>query len=118
MKTEDELPIIRLWYEFLLWLLPKVGKFPRDMRHSLGEKIEGQSLHILELLIRAKFRKDREGLLDETNTELQILRFELRLAHDLKALPPKAYGQAWDYLLDIGRQVGNWQNSIRRKQGP
>jgi len=27
---DEELPIIRSHYDFLVWLIPKIGKFPRS----------------------------------------------------------------------------------------
>ena len=36
----DELPIIRAYYDFTLWLMPKMSKFPREHRFTLGQRIE------------------------------------------------------------------------------
>ena len=33
MQTDQELPVIRAWYEFTIWLIPKIQKFPRDLRY-------------------------------------------------------------------------------------
>ena len=30
MPRDEELPIIRAFYDFVLWLNPKIAKFPRD----------------------------------------------------------------------------------------
>ena len=46
-----ELPIIRAWYQFLVWMLPKIHKFPRDQRFTLGNRIEDRILEVMELLI-------------------------------------------------------------------
>lgn len=35
-RDDEELPVIRAMYELILWLVPKVGKFPRDLRFTLG----------------------------------------------------------------------------------
>lgn len=114
MRTDDELPVIRACHEFVVWLLPKIGKFPRDLRFTLGETIERQTLLVLELLIRARYRRDRNLILDDANIELEILRYLLRTAHDLKALPTKAYGDAAVRLIDIGQQIGGWRKSAPR----
>ncbi len=116
MKKDDELPIIRAWYEFTIWLLPKIQKFPRDMRFVLGEKIEQNVLSVLEKLIEAKYKRQRSELLDAVNIELEKLRFLLRIAHDLKALPTKAYGMASNSLMEIGSQVGGWKKASQSKE--
>ena len=118
MKTDEELPIIRLWYEFTIWLLPKIQKFPRDLRFVLGERIEQTVLKVLEKLIEAKFTRDRIEILDQLNVELEKLRFLLRISHDLKALPTKAYGMASNSLMEIGSQVGGWKKASQSKGKP
>ena len=47
-KQGAELPVIQACYDFTVWLLPKIGKLPRDLRYTLGEKIERLTLCILE----------------------------------------------------------------------
>jgi len=94
-------------------VLPKIAKFPRDHRFVLGERIERQLYGILENLIRAKYTRQRKALLEQINTDLEILRFQLRLAKDLKVLPVKSYGLSAQKLVEIGRQVGGWQRQSR-----
>ena len=115
MPADRELPIIRAWYEFTVWLVPKIGKFPRDLRFTLGERVERKLFEILELLIRARYTRDRTSLLETANVELDILLYLLRAAHELKALPPKAYGDASVKLLEIGTQLGGWKKSSQSK---
>lgn len=109
MKPQDDLPIIRAWYEFLVWMIPKIGKFPREHRFTLGDRLEQRILTVLELLIRARYAKQRLELLHEANTELDVILYLLRAAHDLKVLPTKAYGDASGKLLEIGKQLGGWK---------
>jgi hypothetical protein len=52
MPPSDELPIIRALYEFLVWMIPNIEKFPRDLRFTLGERLEQRILGVLETLIR------------------------------------------------------------------
>ncbi len=113
-----ELPVIQACYDFTVWLLPKLGKLPRDMRFTLGEKIERLTLCVLEGLIRARYAPQRGPILDDVNVDLEVLRYLIRVAHDLKALPTKAYGDAAKQLMDIGVQVGGWRKATDRKGTP
>ena len=90
MPREEELPILRAFYDFAVWLIPKIAKFPRDHRFVLGERIERQLYAVLENLIRAKYTRLRRAILEQVNLELEILRFQLRLAKDLRCLPLKS----------------------------
>ena len=56
-----------------------MGKFPREHRPSLGQRIDLLFLEILEKLIRAKFTGQRRELLESVNVNLQVLRFQVRL---------------------------------------
>jgi hypothetical protein len=47
-------------------------------------------------------------------TKLEVLRFRVRLARDLKALPTTSHGHAAQLLEAVGAQVGGWLKSQRR----
>jgi hypothetical protein len=49
-------------------------------------------------------------ILTEVNAELEVLRFQIRLAKDLKALPVNSQGHAAGL---IGAQVGGWIKSLK-----
>jgi len=46
---------------------------------------------LLETLIQAKYSRARRALRQEANLKLEILRFQFRLAKDLKCLKPRSY---------------------------
>ncbi|MBS0202905.1 MAG: diversity-generating retroelement protein Avd [Planctomycetes bacterium] len=117
MQKPDELPIIRAWYEFLIWIVPKIEKFPRNLRFTLGERLEQRILAVLETLIRARYSRNRLNLLEAANTELDVILYLLRAAHDLKALPTRAYGMTSEKLLEIGVQLGGWKRASQPRCG-
>ena len=88
----QELKVIQDFYDFTLWLVQHTEKFPRHHRYGLGMAMENRLQRIPELLLRAKFSRDKTGFLNDANMELEVLRFQVRLAKDLKALPFKSHG--------------------------
>ena len=110
-----ELQVIADFYDFMLWLIRHVAKFPRHHRYSLGISMESRLQSILSLLLRAKYSKDKSPHLAEANIELEVLRFQVRLAKDLEALPAKSHGHAAKVMNDIGRQIGGWLASKTRR---
>ena len=50
-------------YQFLLWLLPTVEKFPKSHKFTLGDRIETIALNVLEALIEATYTRDRADAL-------------------------------------------------------
>lgn len=46
-------------HELLLWMLPQLDNFPRNRRFTLGERLEGTLLQVLELLVQAAYSRDK-----------------------------------------------------------
>ena len=107
----QELKIIQDFYDFMLWMIRHIEKYPRHHRYSLGYAMENRMQKILELLLKAKYRKEKKALLDDVNIELELLRFQLRLSKDLEVLAVKSYGFGSKNLLEIGSQAGGWSKS-------
>jgi len=107
-KATPELTVITKTYDFILWSCHHTGKFPRNHRFVLGERIERSLYDLLETLIRAKYTKERRELLEYANLVLEILRFQVRLAKDLQCLKVDSYGFAAKAIDEIGRLVGGW----------
>src|SRR6185503_17417666 len=81
--ADSELPLLLKTYDLVGWSCQHTSKFPRSHRFVLGERIERRLYDLLETLIQAKYRRDRQGLLHQANLTLEVLRFQMRLAHDL-----------------------------------
>src|SRR5262245_13510499 len=111
MKKSEELTVITKTYDLILWPCNHTSKFPRNHRFVLGERIERNLYALLETLIRAKYAKNRQRLLEDANLTLEILRFQMRLAKDLQCLKVNSYGFAARAIDEIGRLVGGWLRS-------
>ena len=59
-----ELKIIQDFYDFMLWMIKHIEKYPRHHRYSLGYAMENRMQKILELFLRAKYRKEKRAMLD------------------------------------------------------
>ncbi|MGD0094455.1 MAG: diversity-generating retroelement protein Avd [Planctomycetota bacterium] len=110
----EELKVISDFYDFMLWLIHHTEQFPRHHRYSLGLAMENRLQVILALLLRAKYSADKTGYLKDVNIELEVLRFQVRLAKDLKVLPLKSQEHGVKLLTGIGAQIGGWLKSKGR----
>ncbi len=99
---------IEAHYQFLLWLGPALESFPKDKKFTLGDRIMGHALDVLEALIEATYTRDRIVHLRRANLGIEKLRFLFRLAADLKVLDRKKYEFAARTLDEIGRSIGAW----------
>ncbi|MEW6742692.1 MAG: diversity-generating retroelement protein Avd [Planctomycetota bacterium] len=103
-----ELKVLSDFYDFMLWLIRHTEKFPRHHRYSLGLSMENRLQSVLALLLQAKYSRAKKELLARANLELEVLRFQLRLAKDLRVLALTSHGFAAKTLQSIGAQVGGW----------
>jgi hypothetical protein len=101
-------------YDLTLWIVQKVEKFPKSYRFSVGQRLIDAALDLLLLLVEAAYRRDKRETLRTAGLRTNALRFLLRLANDLKLLPPSSYGFATEQLDEVGRMVGGWERSIAR----
>jgi hypothetical protein len=114
-QAPAELTVIDAAYQLVVWGSERVAKFPRGHRFTVGQRLEGLMSRVLDKLLRAKYSRDRVALLREANMDLEVLRFQFRLAKDLKCLSLASYGHAARAVNDVGRMVGGW---LKHAAGP
>jgi len=106
--------IIAKAYDYLIYLIPQVAKFPRSERYLLGERIEETGFDILELLLEACYAREKLVLLQKANIKLEQSRFYIRLSKDLKLINLHRYEVISKMVNEIGVQLGGW---IRQQRG-
>ena len=107
----QELVVITKAYDLVLWSCHHTSHFPRNHRFVLGERVERNLYDLLEALIKARYTRERQGLLGQANLTLEVLRFQMRLPKYLQCLKVKSYGHAAKIIDEIGRLVGGWLKS-------
>ena len=104
-------PVLEKMYQFVLWLIPTVEKFPRTQKFLLGDRLQTSALDVLEGLIDAAYTRNRGAILQRVNLGLEKLRYLFRLAQDLRYLDMRRYEFAARALEEIGRMVGGWMKA-------
>ncbi|MBK8576619.1 MAG: four helix bundle protein [Elusimicrobia bacterium] len=102
-------PIVEKMYEVNRWLLQKVGKFPRDQRFLLGERLMQKSLDIQECLVAAALKgrsEEKSRLLADISLALEQVRYLLRLARDSRCLSQDSWFFCVKNLAEIGKMLG------------
>jgi hypothetical protein len=106
-------PALEKAYQFVLWLIPTVEKFPRGQRFLLGDRLQTSALDMLEGLIEATYSREAAAILARVNLRLEKMRFLFRLAKDLHYLDLRRYEFAARAVDEIGRMVGGWMKAGR-----
>jgi len=110
-----EVDAITKLYDFLLWIIPKLEKFPRSQKFLIADRIETVLLDILDLLIEAAYSKKKSKLLRSANLKLEQLRYLIRLSKDLKFLSLKNYELCARSIDAIGTSIGGWLKYTTRE---
>ena len=110
-----ELPVIQRIYDFTLWLVPILNRWPRDHKFALGDRMVSGAYDLLEGLVGCRYLKDKERRLAAMNGLLDRLRYQIRLAHDLHLFDAKRYAFAAQSLDGIGNELGGWIKQQARK---
>ena len=72
--SESTIKAVPKLYDVIKWLLPRVEKFPRSHKFTLGDRIANAALDTLELLIEATYTRQRRNILRRANIQLEKLR--------------------------------------------
>ena len=107
-NKNKELVLFVKWLEFLKWLLPVLEKFPKKSRFTITSRIENIALDIVELLITAKYQKEKRHLLEKANICLEKMRVLFRISHDMKLISTKAYNFSAKGINEVGILLGGW----------
>jgi len=110
MKKDDLSVLVRL-YDFMIWTMRRVEKFPRSQRFVIGDRLEVLLLDLLDLLLEANYSRAKREMLRRANLQLEKLRYLTRICCDLKLLSRSQYLFAAGQIDDIGREVGRWRKA-------
>ncbi len=107
-------PIVEQYYEFCVWLLPKVSKFKKDQKYILGTRLQNSALESLELILSAALSNKVEKLpyLEQAILKLEHTRFYLRLAVQIKMVNPKSYAYGSKKIIETSGKLGAWRKSV------
>ena len=91
--------------------------FPKKARRTLGEKIDNLFVELLELLFVAGYEAKGNKLpkLEMAIKKIDLLKFFLRIAWEIKALDNKKYLALSEGVQELGRMVGGWKKGLLTK---
>ena len=96
------------WHNFL-------PNFSKDSRYTIGTKIDSLFLETIELIIKASYSDKVEKLISLKNAsvKLDLLKFFLQIAWEIKCLDNKKYILLSEKLDEIGKMLGGWIKALK-----
>jgi len=111
------LPVLQKTAEaYKLWhnILPHIQRLTR---YSLGEKINDLFIELAELIFTAGFtsKQQKATIIERASIKLDVLKFFLQTAWELKALDNKKFSALSVPLTEIGRMLGGWKKQLLKE---
>ncbi len=88
--------------------------FLKKYRYTLGEKIDFAFLNTIEPLLIASYlnKQEKTPYLKKASVQLDLLKFFLQIAWELKAIDSKKYAAVSKQLNEIGKMLGGWLKGV------
>ena len=118
MKMEiPNTPLFVKTHDFLVWLIGRSQRFPKNLRHSYTARLENLALEFNEALLMANTARGRtrSRWLAVADGKLVCLRALLRLAYDLKLVAGTQLKYAASQVEELGRLLGAWRKGTDGK---
>lgn len=115
--TQQVLPIIQRFVAvYKLWNELR-NNIAKQSRFTLGAKLENLFLDTMELLFIASYlgKEQKLPVLQKANSKLDLLKFFLQIAWEVKVLDTKKYIELSGALDEIGRMLGGWRKGLESK---
>lgn len=109
----SELIALQKAYDCYLYLHIVLKKFPKSEKFVLSADIKLTFFEMLKLFLIANKSAYKKKLLYEADVQLDLLRFRIRIAYDLKFMSAKQYEILSKKLNEIGRLLGGWIKSSK-----
>jgi hypothetical protein len=102
----DLLPAAQKAYDINCWLLPRVERFSRRYKYTLGDRLQTTALDLCLALVEASHAASRDRPLYRASRLLDQLRVLLRLASDVGELTRRQLQFVSGLNAELGRMIG------------
>ena len=118
VKIKEDLHVQQKIYDMILYAYPALEQMPKSQKFSLAQDMKHCMDKIMRLTISANKKYTKRTTLQELDVEIAALKIYLRIAYDLRYIPPKKY-EVWSgMMVEIGKMVGGWIRSQREAAEP
>lgn len=114
MLSHQDILIVQKTADFLKHLVPVLGRFPKNQRFLLADRIQACVMDILETFLEAYHSPPTEKLprLKANNIRLEKLRQYFRVCYELGYYNSIKLSELLTRLNEIGRMNGGWIKSL------
>jgi len=107
----NDYPIYIKWRYIVAYMLDISGKFPKNMRFNLADRLTNISLDVLESIIEAIYAKEKTDILQRANLNIEKIRALLQISVDKKYISIGQYEHISGEINEAGKMIGGWIKS-------
>lgn len=107
--------LLQKTYELYRQLSMHIAAFPKFDRYSLGLKLDGACLQLIEGIITAEQSEPvlKDKALIEASVQNELVKIFLRLTLERRLIKETNYFVWSGVLLEVGKMIGGWRKSLR-----
>jgi len=98
------------------YLLDVCGKFPKNVRFNLVDRITNISLNVLEHIIEAIYAKKKIEILGKANLDMEKIRALLQICINKKYISIGQYEHISVEINEAGKMLGGWVKSCKEQE--
>ena len=111
MAQYQHLPIYKQTYDILIRAMTATKEFPREYKHTLGQKIKDELMDLVIHIYRANSAVNKTQHIESILERIQSICLLLRLSHDMKILSRRNYAALAQMTDALGKQAQGWLKS-------
>jgi hypothetical protein len=108
---KEDYPLYMKWRYIAGYMLDICGKFPKNVRFNICDRITNISLDVLELIVEAIYAKKKIDILRRMNLYLEKLRALMQISVEKKYISLSQYEHISIEINEAGKMIGGWIKS-------
>ncbi len=110
---KDDYPLYVRWRYIVEYLLDICGKFPKNARFNLADRITNISLDVMEHIIEAIYAREKVEILKKANLCIEKIRALMQIVLNKKYISIGQYGHISEEINETGKMLGGWLKSCK-----
>jgi hypothetical protein len=110
MSNAYQLSVYKQSYALNRHVYMIVKKFPKDLKHSLGQRILNSCLELISKIVHANQVDIKKDLIFDAILQIEILYTYSRMSEDFKAITIGEFQVLSEHLAEISLQLKAWLN--------
>jgi four helix bundle protein len=105
---KDDYPVYIKWRYIVSYMLDICGKFPKNVRFNLANRLTNISLDVIELIIEAIYTKRKLKILQKANLYIEKIRALLQISVERRYISVSQYEHIAKEINETGKMIGGW----------